>query len=343
VSRDPRATVAPVSRALEDEQTLVDREQTLADTDQTGSDDDQTSSDREQAAANRDQAASDRDLVRGGDPDAHDSSRDVRSRTAQQRQFSAARRMAAATARDQVADARDLTALERDQIAELRDRALAPEDAASVGRESEMVLRAAENRSSAAADRAAAAESRTRAAVDRAQAARDREGAAREVLQAQAERDALLTKLASAENDGLTGTRLRATGLEDFDHEIARARRAMAPLAIAYVDVVGLKAVNDAHGHGAGDALLQHAVNAIRGQMRSYDLIVRIGGDEFMCVMSGATIESAHVRFAAIQTRLAADPFPCEIKVGFAALTDGDTAADLIQRADAELPGSTRR
>jgi diguanylate cyclase (GGDEF)-like protein len=342
VSSDPIAAIDPLSRALEDEQTLVDRDQTLADTDQTGSDSDQTASDREQAAANSDQAASDRDLLHGGDPDAHDASREIRSRTAQQRQFSAEGRIAAATARDQVAHARDLTAFARDQTAELRDRAFAKQDAASVGPHSEMTLRAAENRSSAAADRAAAAESRTRAAVDREQAARDRDGAAREVLRAHAERDALLAQLASAETDGLTGTRLRATGLEDFGHEIARARRTMVPLVIAYVDVVGLKAVNDAHGHGAGDALLQHAVDAIRDHLRSYDLIVRIGGDEFMCVMSGATIEHARKRFAAIQTKLAADAYPSEIKVGFAALTDADTAVELIQRADAELPASTR-
>jgi diguanylate cyclase (GGDEF)-like protein len=335
LSSDPIAIVDSVSRALEDDQTL-------ADSDQTGSDSDQTASDREQAAADSDQAASDRDLVHGGDPDAHGSSREIRSRTAQQRQFSADGRVAAATARDQVAHARDLTALARDQTAELRDREFATQDAASDGRDSEMTLRAAENRSSAAADRATAAESRTRAAVDREQAARDRDGAAREVLQAHAERDALLAQLASAETDGLTGTRSRATGLEDLDHEIARARRTMAPLVIAYIDVVGLKAVNDAHGHGAGDALLRHAASAIRDHLRSYDVIVRIGGDEFMCVMSGATIEYAHQRFAAIQATLAADGYPCEIKVGFAALTDADTATDLIQRADAELPASSR-
>jgi diguanylate cyclase (GGDEF)-like protein len=336
VSSDPRAIVAPVSWPLEGDQTLADSDQTLADSDQTGSDSDQTASDREQAAADSDQAASDRDLVRGGDPDAHHFSREIRSRTAQQRRFSVDGRVAAAVARDQGAHARD-------QTAELRDRALATQDAATGSRDSEMMLRAAHDRTSAAADRVAAAESRTRAAVDREQAARDREQAAREVLQANAERDSLLTQLAFAETDGLTGTLARATGLEDLDREIARARRTMAPLVITYVDVVGLKAVNDARGHGAGDTLLQHGVNTIRTHLRSYDLIVRIGGDEFLCVMSGATIEHAHERFDAIQATLAANPEPCAIKVGFAALTDTDTAADLIQRADAELPASSRR
>jgi diguanylate cyclase (GGDEF)-like protein len=230
----------------------------------------------------------------------------------------------------------------RDRAADLRDRAVATRDAAPGSAGSDIALRGAENRRSAAVDRAAAADGRTRAAADRGQAARDREQAARDRSQAQADRDALLHQLASAETDGLTGTRSRATGLEDFDHEIARAQRTMAPLVIAYVDVVGLKAVNDTHGHGAGDALLQHAVNAIRDHLRSYDLIVRIGGDEFLSVMSGATIKDARQRFAAIQTALAADPARCEIKVGFAALAAEDSAAELIERADAELPASTR-
>ncbi len=89
----------------------------------------------------------------------------------------------------------------------------------------------------------------------------------------------------------------------DLDHEIDRARRTTSPLVVAYLDVVGLKTVNDALGHAAGDALAQRAVRAIRGHLRSYDLIVRLGGD----------------------------------KVGFAALEPEDSAAELIERADAEL------
>jgi diguanylate cyclase (GGDEF)-like protein len=334
-------TIVPGSEALKEDHTLADRDQSLADADQTASESDQTAAGREQAAADSDQAASDRDLVHGGDPAVHDSSREVRNRSAQQRQYSAQRRVEAADERDQVADARDLTAVARDRADELRDRELATHDGAA-GDGTQIVVRA-EDRRSAAAERVLAAEGRARAAADRGQAARDREQAARDRAQAQSDRDELLDQLASAKTDGLTGTRARATGLEDFDHEIDRARRTMAPLVIAYVDVVGLKAVNDADGHAAGDAMLQRAVNAIRSHLRSYDLIVRIGGDEFLAVMSGATIKDAHQRFAAIQTKLAADPDPCEIKIGYAALEAEDTAAGLIERADAELPISSRR
>jgi GGDEF domain-containing protein len=138
-------------------------------------------------------------------------------------------------------------------------------------------------------------------------------------LRARAERDALRHQLAIAETDPLTGTRTRAPGLTDLDHEIDRARRTTDILAVAYVDVDGLK-------------------RAIRAHLRSYDMIMRLGGDEFLCVMSGATIEDARQRFGSVHAALAADPDPCEIKVGFAALAPEDSAAELIERADADLP-----
>jgi diguanylate cyclase (GGDEF)-like protein len=335
--------IGPDAEVLEDDQTLADREQTLADADQTGSDSDQTASDNDQAAADSDQAASDRDVGRGGDRAAHDITRGIRDRSAQQRHDGAERRLHAAAARDAVARARDLRALARDQAAALRDRDLVAREAAlsddkSATKGAEIVERAEENRKVAADDRLAAVEARARAAADRDQAARDRRQAARDRAQAQADRDALLHQLAIAETDPLTGTRTRAPGLADLEHEIDRARRTTDGLAVAYVDIVGLKVENDTHGHAAGDALLQRAVRAIRDHLRSYDMVARIGGDEFLCVMSGATIDDARQRFDAVHLALAADPDPCEIKVGFAALTPEDTAADLIARADADLP-----
>jgi diguanylate cyclase (GGDEF)-like protein len=325
-----------------DDQKLADRDQSLADADQTGSNSDQAAAGREQAAADSDQAASDRDLAQGGDPEVHDSSRDARDHSAQQRQYSAQGRVDTADSRDHIAHARDLTASARDQAAARRDRELTTREG-STGKHSEIMLRAAEDRRSAAADRAAAAEGRARAAADRAQAARDRELATLAARQARADRDRLVRQLAIAETDGLTGTRARATGLQHIASEIDRARRTMAPLVVAYIDVVGLKVVNDSLGHAAGDALLQRAVDGIRRHLRSYDLIVRIGGDEFLCVMSGASIHDAEHRFSVIQAALAADAEPCAIKVGFAELEAEDSAAELIRRADAQLPLSARR
>jgi diguanylate cyclase (GGDEF)-like protein len=323
---------ALVSEAT-DAQTLVDREQTFADSDQTDSDSDQSRSDSDQDAADSDQEASDRDLAHGGDRVTHDATREIRDHTAKQRGETATRRADVASARDAVAQDRDLVAMARDEAAALQDEELAARDAAWA-----TDGRVAANRRRALADRAAAAEARARAAADRAAAARDREQAARDRAQAQADREALLHQLAIAETDLLTGARTRRPGLDELDLEIDRARRTSGELVVAYVDVVGLKAINDTHGHAAGDELLQAAVHAIRDHLRSYDLIVRLGGDEFLCVMSGATLDEAQQRLAAVQSSLAADPdHEREIKVGFAMLEPADNAADLIERADAEL------
>jgi diguanylate cyclase (GGDEF)-like protein len=340
----PRGATPPRDDTLGDaDQTAADSEQTAADRDQTAADSDQTAADSDQAAADTDQAASDRHLGRGGDLDVHDMTRGLRDRSAQQRRENAMGRAAAADARDALAHARDLAALARDRAAALRDRELTARAADLPGDEraftaAEIVLRAGKSRKRAADARATAAEMRARAAADREYAAQDRERAAHDRGQAQADRDALLHQLAMAETDALTGARARAAGLADLDREVDRARRTGAPLVVAYVDVVGLKAVNDAQGHAAGDVLLQRAVRAMRGQVRSYDTIVRLGGDEFLCVMSGATLEDARRRFDAVQAALRRGPEPLELRVGFAALAPQDSGARLIERADAELP-----
>lgn len=328
--------------AVERQQTLADTDQTLSDCDQTTADSDQTvsdlqqvASDSDQAASDSDQAASDRDFVGGGDADVHRFSRELRERNAETRFVSSTARAHAAVTRDRLAHARDLAALERDEAAAQRDRELAARDAAAA-----VGGRAVAKRERAAADRAAAAEARVRAAADREQAARDRQLAARDRLRASVDREALLAALAIAETDALTGTHTRAAGLTGLEREIDRARRSGGRLAVAYVDVVALKQTNDTYGHAAGDALLQRVVSAIREHLRSYDLIVRLGGDEFLCVMAGADAEHIRGRFAAVQARLAAEPDPDRIKAGFAALEPDDGAAELIARADHAMPRS---
>jgi diguanylate cyclase (GGDEF)-like protein len=247
---------------------------------------------------------------------------DVRRRSAQPRRQSLRIRIRAAALRDAEAQARDVAATARDQLAALHDRELAAREAAG--------------------DRDVGLESRERTAADRDQAAGDRNRAAADRRHGAADLEVLISQLAIAETDALTGARTRAAGLADLEHEMERARRAPGPLVVAYVDVVGLKMVNDSRGHAAGDALLRRVVGTIRAHMRSYDLIVRLGGDEFLCAMVGATRREARERFRAVTTELAAGTEPCEIKLGFAALSPQDSADALIQRADAELPVTAR-
>jgi diguanylate cyclase (GGDEF)-like protein len=175
------------------------------------------------------------------------------------------------------------------------------------------------------------------AAEDRQAAARDRDQAAGERQQARTDRQALAIELERAAVDALTSARTRTAGLSELDHELERARRTGSPLAVAYIDVVGLKAVNDLQGHAAGDALLKHVVAHVKAHMRPYDLIIRLGGDEFLCVMSNLTLDAAKRRFEPIATTLDQKPSPGTIRTGFAQLRDHETADTLIARADTEM------
>jgi diguanylate cyclase (GGDEF)-like protein len=159
---------------------------------------------------------------------------------------------------------------------------------------------------------------------------------ARDRFQAKADREALIAQLALAETDVLTGARTRAAGLADLDHEIERAHRTTGLLSIAYVDVVGLEALSDSAGHAAGDALLTRAVALIAEHLRSYDLIIRLGGDEFLCVMSNMALSEARERFSHVAAELAATPH-CAIRTFFAEITPGESATNLIARADHEF------
>ena len=105
-------------------------------------------------------------------------------------------------------------------------------------------------------------------------------------------------------------------------------------LVVAQVDVIASRTHDDA----GSDALLQRVVNAVREQLRAYDLIVRLGEHEFLCALCGVTEANLRTRFAAVRTALAEGDAPCRFHVGFAALGPDDTAADLIERAGADLP-----
>jgi diguanylate cyclase (GGDEF)-like protein len=342
--------------ALEDEQTLADGEQTLADSDQTladsdqtGSDADQTSSESDQFAADRDQVASDRDLASGVDAEAHEFSRDIRERSARQRGRSSLARLGAAEARDVSAEARDYGALARDQAAEARDVAMAERDAVSerdagvrLVTGADIVVRAAGARKRAERQRVQAAGQRALAAKDRQDASRDREQADADRHRAVIDREALSRQVAVAETDPVTGARALAAGLTELDHELDRCRETGGLLVVAYVDVVAPAALGDKTGHSASDELLTRAVGLVSEHLRSFDLIIRIGGDQFLCAMPSMTLVDARERFSQVAAALAASADAGAIRIGFAQLTPDETVTvtELIARADSELSAS---
>lgn len=141
-----------------------------------------------------------------------------------------------------------------------------------------------------------------------------------------------------AMTDDLTGALRRGAGLAELSREIDRARRTpMEGIVVGFMDVDGLKAVNDAKGHAAGDEILRAVVRAIRERVRSYDILFRYGGDEFVCVLLGATREQAERTFADISSRVVTVSGGQTVSIGLADVLDGDTAESVIARADAAL------
>jgi diguanylate cyclase (GGDEF)-like protein/PAS domain S-box-containing protein len=140
-----------------------------------------------------------------------------------------------------------------------------------------------------------------------------------------------------AYHDDLTGALRREMGEVALQHEVDRARRGDGRLVLAFVDVDGLKSLNDRAGHLAGDALLKGVVATMRAKLRSFDPVVRYGGDEFVCALVGTVPEEAVGRFADIQDELAREYDKAGISVGVVELKADETLDDLIARGDAAL------
>ena len=141
----------------------------------------------------------------------------------------------------------------------------------------------------AVADRLLAAQIRERSALARAAAAQDRTAARRDRVRAAEDRRAAEAELAREGVDHLTRALRRNGGLHALQRELDRSRRTGEALTVAFIDIDHLKSVNDQQGHLQGDALLSGVVASITRVLRPYDVILRFGGDEFVCVLCGQT------------------------------------------------------
>ena len=233
--------------------------------------------------------------------------------------------------RDTAAGRRDDRSARRDDAAEARDQDAHhragqhpnPDDTAT-GADMAATTRAADSdRVYAHIDRVGAGNDRADAAIDRQEALADRMAAARDRRQASL--------------DGLTGVYNRESGLLELNRDLARASRTGQSLVVAFLDVDRLKAINDTHGHAAGDHALLAVADTLTAALRPYDLIIRYGGDEFLCTVEGLDLPAARHRFAHINTILATTTYGVTVTVGLVRLRKGETTASVIARADADL------
>jgi len=145
--------------------------------------------------------------------------------------------------------------------------------------------------------------------------------------------------------DPLTGVFNRRYLQETLDREIARVNRASQPVGIMIMDIDRFKLINDTYGHKAGDLILQALGEMLKTNIRREDIACRYGGEEFVVVMPGASLQTAQKRAEIIRARIEALQVAFEswnlhvtVSLGVAAYPQhGATGEDVLIRADRAL------
>jgi diguanylate cyclase (GGDEF)-like protein len=159
------------------------------------------------------------------------------------------------------------------------------------------------------------------------------------------ENDVLKARIAElerlADTDQLTPLPNRRAFVREAERAIARVARYGTPVALMYVDVDNLKAINDAHGHAAGDAALNHLAGLLRAELRAGDFVARIGGDEFALLVEPVDAAAADAKARALRDGAADSEFAWQratvslgISIGVTMIDAGDSVEGLIARAD---------
>lgn len=166
-----------------------------------------------------------------------------------------------------------------------------------------------------------------------------RERIQRELEQAYAEVERL------ARTDPLTGLANRRHFMEALDLEVERSERYGRPLSVVALDMDHFKSVNDTHGHGAGDTVLQEAARALRSVCRDVDLAARLGGEELALLLPETDAAGARTVAERVRERIAAAahrsptarPFRVTASLGVATAKQGASGESLLQAADQAL------
>jgi diguanylate cyclase (GGDEF)-like protein len=108
-----------------------------------------------------------------------------------------------------------------------------------------------------------------------------------------------------------------------------------------FIDLNGLKAINDGHGHITGDEALVHTAWVLREKVRASDVVARLGGDEFGVLLEYAEEPAAREKAAMLRDALAAMPLhgrlDVTVSIGVSALRHADTPESALARADEEM------
>jgi diguanylate cyclase (GGDEF)-like protein len=176
----------------------------------------------------------------------------------------------------------------------------------------------------------------------------DVEGLVREI-------DALRSKVAQlqtrveqldqlAHQDPLINLPNRRGFMRELERLIARVGRYGRSAAMLFVDLDGLKVINDSFGHPAGDEALIQVARLLSGGVRRSDTVARIGGDEFGILLENASEQSAHETATRLVDLICScnvehdgDRLPLSVAIGVGMIGAGDSPDAVIARADKEM------
>ena len=147
-----------------------------------------------------------------------------------------------------------------------------------------------------------------------------------------------------AHQDALVNLPNRRGFMRALERFIDRASRYSEHSAMLYVDLDGLKVINDSFGHNAGDKALIEVAGLLVGGVRKSDVVARIGGDEFGILLAHSDEAKAHEAASRLVDLIAGcdfthdgDALPLSVAIGVAMITGEDTPEEAIARADQEM------
>lgn len=144
-----------------------------------------------------------------------------------------------------------------------------------------------------------------------------------------------------AEYDELTNLYSRRMFFDLFKHDLVQAERRSFPISILLLDIDNFKMINDAHGHPAGDEVLKVVAHTCHNTLRKNDVLGRVGGEEFACLLPNTNQREAALVAEKIRKAIAGLSFDflpcCTISIGVAEFVAGDSSSSMYKRADQAL------
>ena len=171
------------------------------------------------------------------------------------------------------------------------------------------------------------------------------EDLAAKLEESDARNDALLDELErQSKVDRLTGIANRDAFMERLESECVASRRHCGDFSVLLLDIDGLARINEEYGYAAGNAVLLRIVGLLNAQLRSGDVIARVGGDEFGILLPRTPARGAEVVMAGLRGAISSEPItagtveiPVQISIGAASAAHDAEPGQMLQAAELDM------